>query len=135
MQVNYKELSLRTEKSLTMLLQDVMQRNKDIRYDQLVWQVKDCVMLEWVSKVHENKLWKKPTQVIVTFYESATGEPVDEGNEFKFEAAINPSPDDDIEKVTMLMRQSLNMLDNDLRNNHDLDKIEIKTIDIFAKMN
>ena len=122
MKVNLEEYS---EKALLHLLaNDLLKRDKVVRHDLIIDQIDTKIRIEWLDFAHRNRAFQKPMKCTVRFTESGA-EP------FAITATLDPDFVKDIDEFNERVKNTLFLMNDELRRKHDLDKVEIESINVF----
>lgn len=123
--------------AVQLLLKDLVERNKDVRYDLILNQIEDTIVLKWLDYVHKNRCWQRPVKCIVKFHLNDGHGFEQPGSQFTLSAQIAETNHDDLEDYTKRVRNALMDMRFVLRNQYDLDKVDFdavarhEDIDIF----
>lgn len=124
MQLNLSEYS--DNFLLQLLANDLINRNKDVRYSLIIDRIIEKIVIAWIAYAHANRLFNKPVKCVVRFVENEN-DSVFEGKPFTLTATLDPSyGETDIENYVTRVRNALTFMRFDLCK-HDLDKVEFDT--------
>lgn len=121
MQVNLKEYS--DTYLLHLLTNDLLKRDKDVRYELIIDQITEKIMIEWLDYAHSNKAFQKPMKCTVRFTEA--------GDVFTITATLDPDLVETLEEFSNRVKNTLFNMKDELRRKHNLDKVEIESIKVF----
>ncbi len=135
MQVMYNQID--DHKALQLLLKDLVDRNKAVRYDLILNQIEDTIVMKWLDYVHKNRCWQRPVKCIVKFHLNDEHGFEQPDSHFVLSTKIEDINNDGLEDYTKRIRNALTYIRFELRNKYDLDKVDFdgcarhEDIDIF----
>ena len=124
MQIDYNSRELNSSTHmLQVLMKDLFERKPEVRYDQLVAQLREQIMVKVIDETHKQSLTKKHTRVAV-YFEEPTGT-------FKLDLLLEPIFLKDYEEYVKNIGGCVDALLRTLRKEHNLDDVELVEIKVY----
>ena len=126
MQVMFNQID--DHQAVQLLLKDLVERNKEVRYKLILDQIEDEILIKWLDYVHKNRCWNRPVKCIVKFRSdySVLEQP---GSHFVLSAQIEDINNDGFEDYTKRVRNALKDMRYELRNKYNLDHVVFDVVD------
>jgi hypothetical protein len=117
-------------RAISMLLKDLVSRDKDLRYGLILHQIEETILLKWLEVVQKQNWWFSPVECSVRFHvndENGTEQP---GTSFTLSAKIDGSVNKDLEDYSRRVFDALKVVSLELLEKHDLDRVVFDTLDV-----
>lgn len=108
---------------LHLLMKDLFERNPEVKYDQLCNQLREKIMFTVIEEARKQNITKKHVRVIVNFTEPS--------GEFKMDYSLEPMFLKDLDEYVKVIRGCTDALLSTLRNEHNLDDVELVEIKVY----
>lgn len=115
--------------AVQLLLKDLVDRNKSLRYDLIVKQIEDKIVTKWLDFVHAHNCWRRPVKCIAKFHLSNKHGLELPDSHFRLSAQIDDIYNDNIDEYVTRIRSVLTDMRYELRNKHDLDRVVFDVVD------
>ena len=122
MQVTMPEIPER--EMLRLLTEDLLERNKKIRFQTITDQVVSRIAEKWLMTVRYQNILDKPVKCVARFVMHDEAGMRIEGSGFALTATLDTHGKTSIEEYVKQVRGALNGIAVDLCNNYDLDRVE-----------
>lgn len=109
---------------LHLLVNELLKRDKAVRHDLIIDQIDTKIRIEWMDFAHRNRAYQKPMKCTVQFTETGAAP-------FSITATLDPDFVKDIGEFDQRVKNSLFYMKDELRRKHDLDKVEIESINVY----
>ena len=127
MQVMFKMID--DHAAIRMLLKDLVERKKDLRYDIILGQIEETILMQWLTVVQKNKWWFRPAKCVVKFHLNDEHGMARQDSVFTLSTKIDGTVNTDLEDYAKRVRDALKAMSLELREKHDLDHVVFDTLD------
>lgn len=116
--------------AIRMLLKDLVERKKDLRYDIILDQIEETILMQWLTVVQKNKWWFRPAKCVVKFHLNDEHGMALPDSTFTLSTKIGGTANTDLENYAKRVRDALKAISLELRGKHDLDRVVFHTMDV-----
>lgn len=116
--------------AISLLLKDLVERNKELRYDIILRQIEETILMVWLDVVHRNKWWLCPAKCVVKFHLNDEHGMARPDSTFTLSTTkIDRTVNKDLEDYSKRALDALKVISSELRKKYDLDHVVFDTLD------
>ena len=109
--------------AIQILLKHLVDTDKDLRYDLILKQIEDTIVMHWLDFVHKRVFWKRPVKCTAKFHLNDEHGFAQPDSSFALSAQLDYIVSDTIDDYVKRIRNALRFMRFELRNKHDLDNV------------